>query len=175
MLFLSLNDEVFAVRETAVSVIGRLTVHNPAYVMPSLRRVLIQLVGEIEYSNVRLVDLHVIVSWLMAKDLMSRFCSRNKEEAARLLCQLMGASQRLVKPYVDPIFKVLLPKTKEESSALVSQILASFGELAQIGGEDMLPYLEKLFPILIETLQDQSSVTKREAGVFGITASVSAL
>lgn len=93
--------------------------------------------------------------------------SRSKEEAARLLGQLMAASQRLVKPYVDPIFKILLPKTKDGSSAaLVSQILASFGELAQIGGEDLLPYLDKLFPILIDTLQDQSSVTKREAGWF---------
>ncbi|KAI9026899.1 armadillo-type protein [Hyaloraphidium curvatum] len=143
MLFLSLNDEVFAVRETAIAVIGRLTIHNPAYVMPSLRKVLIQLLGELEYSSV----------------------SRSKEEAAKLLSQLMAASQRLVKPYVDPIFKVLLPKTKEGSSTLVGQILGSFGELAQIGGEDLLPFLDKLFPILIDTLQDQSSVTKREAAL----------
>jgi hypothetical protein len=96
--------------------------------------------------------------------------SRSKEEAAKLLTQLMAASQRLVKPYVDPIFKVLLPKTKEGSSALVSQILSSFGELAQIGGEDLLLYLDRLFPILIETLQDQSSVTKREAGEWNLSS-----
>ncbi len=53
MLFLSLNDEVFAVRETAIAIIGRLTIHNPAYVMPSLRKVLIQLLSELEYSSVR--------------------------------------------------------------------------------------------------------------------------
>ena len=53
MLFLSLNDEVFAVRQTAIAIIGRLTIHNPAYVMPSLRKVLIQLLSELEYSGVR--------------------------------------------------------------------------------------------------------------------------
>lgn len=53
LLFLALNDEVFAVRETAISILGRLTIHNPAYVMPSLRKVLIQLLSELEYSTVR--------------------------------------------------------------------------------------------------------------------------
>ena len=51
-LFIALNDEVFAIRELAISIIGRLTVHNPAYVMPSLRKTLIQLLTDLEYSVV---------------------------------------------------------------------------------------------------------------------------
>jgi serine/threonine-protein kinase mTOR len=51
-LFIALNDEVFANRETAIAIIGRLAVHNPAYVMPSLRKALIQLLTELEYSSV---------------------------------------------------------------------------------------------------------------------------
>ena len=42
-LFLALNDEVFGIREAAMSIIGRLTAVNPAYVFPSLRKVLLQL------------------------------------------------------------------------------------------------------------------------------------
>lgn len=53
-LFIALNDEVFAVREIAISIIGRLVLINPAYVMPSLRKSLIQLLTELEYSGIRL-------------------------------------------------------------------------------------------------------------------------
>lgn len=51
-LFIALNDEVFENRVTAVGLIGRLAKHNPAYVMPSLRKALIQLLTELEYSTV---------------------------------------------------------------------------------------------------------------------------
>jgi len=46
-LFIALNDEVFEIRELAILTIGRLTVRNPAYVMPSLRKTLIQLLTEL--------------------------------------------------------------------------------------------------------------------------------
>ena len=51
-LFIALNDEVFENRVTAVGLIGRLAKHNPAYVMPSLRKALVQLLTELEYSTV---------------------------------------------------------------------------------------------------------------------------
>ena len=41
-LFVALNDEVFEIRELAICMIGRLSSKNPAYVMPSLRKTLIQ-------------------------------------------------------------------------------------------------------------------------------------
>lgn len=52
-LFIALNDEVFQNRVSAISLIGRLATHNPAYVMPSLRKALIQLLTEMEYSTVK--------------------------------------------------------------------------------------------------------------------------
>ncbi|RKO90751.1 armadillo-type protein, partial [Blyttiomyces helicus] len=142
-LFIALNDEIFPIRELAITIIGRLTVHNPAYVLPSLRRTLIQLLTELEYSGV----------------------SRQKEESARLLSHLISAAQRLIKPYVEPILKVLLPKTKDTSPGVASKVLVALGELGQVGCEDLLPYLDDLMPVIIETLQDQSSSTKREAAL----------
>lgn len=41
-LCFALNDEVFDVREMAICILGRLSGLNPAYVMPILRKVLIQ-------------------------------------------------------------------------------------------------------------------------------------
>jgi len=54
-LFIALNDEHFENRMVAVGLIGRLALHNPAYVMPSLRKALIQLLTELEYSTVMYV------------------------------------------------------------------------------------------------------------------------
>src|SRR5215218_3910506 len=99
-----------------MTIIGRLTLHNPAYVMPSLRKVLIQLLTDLEYSNV----------------------SRNKEESAKLLSHLVRASQKLIKPYVEPIVTVLLPKARDPSAGVASSILTALGELATVGGEDMI-------------------------------------
>eukprot|EP00158_Paraphelidium_tribonemae_P009901 Partr_v1_DN28994_c0_g1_i3_m24719 putative Phosphatidylinositol 3-kinase len=140
-LFIALNDEVFEIREIAITIIGRLTVHNPAFVLPSLRKTLIQLMTDLEY--------HVV--------------SRNKEESARLLAHLIAASQRLIKPYVEPILKVLFSKLNDPSPGVASQVLSAVGELAEVGREDLVPYLPKLMPLLIESLQDQSSAAKREA------------
>ena len=55
-LFIALNDEVFENRLIAVRLIGRLAQHNPAYVMSSLRKTLIQLLTELEYSSVSYVS-----------------------------------------------------------------------------------------------------------------------
>jgi hypothetical protein len=51
-LFLSLNDESLPLREQAIGILGRLAARNPACVLPSLRRALIQLLTDLEYSAV---------------------------------------------------------------------------------------------------------------------------
>ncbi|KAI1164449.1 TOR kinase [Nemania serpens] len=142
-LFFALNDEVFNIREVAIAIIGRLARHNPAYVIPSLRKTLIQMLTELEFSDV----------------------ARNKEESAKLLSLLVQNAQELVKPYVDPMISVLLPKANEPNPAVAATILKAIGELATVGGEDMLPYKDKLMPIIIDALQDQSSIAKREAAL----------
>ena len=48
------------------------------------------------------------------------------------------------------------------STGVASNVLAAIGELGEVGGEEMRPYVEELLPLIIETLQDQSSVAKRE-------------
>lgn len=55
-LFLALNDEVFVISEIAMTILGRLAKHNPAFVIPSLRKTLIQVLTELEYSTVMWVD-----------------------------------------------------------------------------------------------------------------------
>ncbi|KAG5961236.1 hypothetical protein E4U57_007788 [Claviceps arundinis] len=143
VLFFALNDEMFAIREIAISVIGRLAKLNPAYVIPSLRKTLIQMLTELEFSEV----------------------PRNKEESAKLLSLLVQNAESLIKPYVEPIVSVLLPKGSDTSAIVAATILKTLGDLAVVGGEDMLLYKDRMMPLIIEGLKDQSSNLKRQAAL----------
>ncbi|KAF2000099.1 ARM repeat-containing protein [Amniculicola lignicola CBS 123094] len=142
-LFLALNDEVFSIREAAMSIIGRLTHINPAYVFPSLRKVLLQLLTEVNYSN----------------------SPRSKEESAKLISNLVGSADALIKPLVDPIVDVLLPKARDPNPEVASTTLKAIGDLATVGGEGMIKYIPGLMPIILDFMQDLSSDSKRFASL----------
>jgi FKBP12-rapamycin complex-associated protein len=142
-LFFALHDEQFAVREVAVSIIGRLARHNPAYVIPQLRKTVIQMLTELEYTDV----------------------ARSKEESSKLLSLLTQHAQDLVKPYVSSITEVLLPKASDPTPSVAATILQAIGELCTVGGAEMLAYKDTLMPIIIDALQDQSAPIKREAAL----------
>ena len=130
--------------------------------MPSLRKTLIQLLTELEYSTARWV---AIRSSAGGDVLIEGFHSRNKEEASTLLGLLVGASQRLTRPYVAPMLNVLLPKSRDPSPSVASSILTTLGELARVGGEDVLPELKPLMSLILDTLHDQASTPKRDAAL----------
>lgn len=90
-LFVALHDEVFEIREAALCTIGRLSTMNPAYVMPSLRKTLVQLLTEMEHSGT----------------------GRNKEQGAKMLDHLVISAPRLIRHYMEPILNVsLAPKVR---------------------------------------------------------------
>ncbi|KAF9509645.1 hypothetical protein BS47DRAFT_139059 [Hydnum rufescens UP504] len=111
--------------------------------MPSLRKALIQLLTELEYSTV----------------------AKSREESAKLLTLLVSAAERLIKPYTLPMLKVLLPKAEDSNASIATSVLACIGELARVGGEDLRPHLPAIMKIIIDTLQDQSSVPRRDAAI----------
>eukprot|EP00697_Spironema_sp_BW2_P017838 gnl/Spiro4/9656_TR5124_c0_g1_i1.p1 gnl/Spiro4/9656_TR5124_c0_g1~~gnl/Spiro4/9656_TR5124_c0_g1_i1.p1 ORF type:complete len:2413 (+),score=551.86 gnl/Spiro4/9656_TR5124_c0_g1_i1:148-7386(+) len=146
-LFLALNDEAYEIRESALVVVGRLTERNPAYIMPLLRKYLIQLLTELEFSG----------------------DSRNKEESARLLGSLMRVCHRLISPYITPILKALLDRLNENNLGVSAAILEALGELARVGGAAILPSMEDILRPIIATLQDQSPGSKREVALRTLT------
>lgn len=140
-LFVAMNDEVFEIRELAIRTIGRLSSVNPAYVMPSLRKTLIQFLTELEHSGM----------------------GRNKEQAARMLDHLVVSAPRLIRPYMEPILKVLVPKLKESepNPGVILAILRTIGDLADVNGTEMQQWMPELLSILLEMLVDASSPEKR--------------
>ena len=59
---------------------------------------------------------------------------RKKEQAARLLGHLVSTAPRLIRPYMEPILKVLIPKLKDPDPypVVVISVLAAIGEQAQV-------------------------------------------
>ncbi|CAI5758005.1 unnamed protein product [Candida verbasci] len=143
LLFIALNDEIFDIKKIAIKMLSKLSSINPAYIVPSLRKTLIQLLSRLEYSTT----------------------SRKKEESAILLSLLIGNSKDLTRPYVKPIIETLIPKTKDVSSSVASSAIHCIGELAVVAGEDLKPFIPDLMPLLLETFQDQSSSFKRDAAL----------
>ena len=142
-LFLAINDGDFEVRRAAIMIIGRLTAKNPAYVFPPLRKLLVNLMIGITSSN----------------------DPRHEEESARLIGLFVANTSQIVRPYVDPLVKTLLPKATDHNVAVASATIKAIGELATVGGTDLLPYIPQLMPIIIDALQDLSSQNKRDAAL----------
>ncbi|KAK1369657.1 Serine/threonine-protein kinase TOR [Heracleum sosnowskyi] len=147
-VFAALNDEDFVVREYAISLAGRLSEKNPAYVLPALRRHLIQLLTYLEQSP----------------------DSKCKEESANLLGCLIRNCERLILPYIAPIHKALVAKLSEgtgvnANNGIISGVLITVGDLARVGGFAMRQYISKLMPLIVEALLDGAAATKREVAV----------
>jgi len=177
----SLRDECFEVRQHAVSVIGRALPRNPAYVLPLMRSLLLELLSELEFGVRHGSGSHLgpqggeVVAQNMA----------SQEHAALLLGQLITAAQPVVGPYVPPILRALLPKlavggrgpalrtaftlslpvTMPASSALTMNVLGTLGELCKVGAGAMAPYLQPLLQLTLSTLQDTSDAGKLQIAV----------
>ncbi|XP_052868920.1 serine/threonine-protein kinase Tor isoform X2 [Anopheles cruzii] len=155
-LLVTMHDEVFEIRELAIIIIGRLSAINPAYVMPSLRKTMVQLLTELEHSGV----------------------SRNKEQSARMLDHLIVSTPRLVASYMRPILTILVPKLTEAepNPSVVLNVLRAIGDLAEvIGGHHVLrKWSDELLEMLLDMLSDAGSTEKRAVALWTLGQLVSA-
>ncbi|PVU88739.1 hypothetical protein BB559_005414, partial [Furculomyces boomerangus] len=138
-LLMMLNDKVFNIREIMVTVVSRLTQTNPAHVIPSLRRMIVQLLTQLEYSNI----------------------SQEKEECIKLLMAAVKSAEQWIKPYVIEILKTVLSNVSDANPRLSSKYLETIGALAPVGREDLIEYSDQIIEIFIQALADQNSLIKR--------------
>ena len=59
---------------------------------------------------------------------------------------------------------MLIPKLKDPdpNPGVVISVLAAIGEQAEVSGVEMNKWVDKLLPIVLDMLQDSSSLHKRE-------------
>lgn len=68
--------------------------------------------------------------------------SRNKEQSARMLDHFAVHAPRLLRPYLQPILKTLVPKLKEPDAnpAVLVSILTCIGDLSQVWIKKKTPF-----------------------------------
>eukprot|EP01114_Cavostelium_apophysatum_P007349 TRINITY_DN1943_c0_g1_i2.p1 TRINITY_DN1943_c0_g1~~TRINITY_DN1943_c0_g1_i2.p1 ORF type:complete len:2294 (+),score=720.41 TRINITY_DN1943_c0_g1_i2:229-7110(+) len=136
------NDPIFSVRELALVSLCRLSQYNPGYVLPELRRFLVQLLSQIEYGD-----------------------GAMKEACSKLLGILIKQSTTLVSPYAETLTETLLSKLQDPNPHVATGVLSILGELTVISQDMMVQHFSKLIPFILELLQDQRSHVRRLAAI----------
>lgn len=143
-LYLLLQDELLATKATAVQLIGRLAVINPAPILPYMRKFLLDLIVELECG----VD-----------------TGRGREEATRLLVVFLKSKS--MKQLVNPVLPAVVESLPLNGGTprLASAALEALGELAKAAGAALQPWVRQLVPNVLATLQDQSSSSKQRTSL----------
>ena len=77
-----------------------------------------------------------------------------------MMGHLISNAPRLIRPYTEPVLRVLVPKLKEppETShpAVTLSVLEAIGELATVSGPEMVKWMKELLPIILDILSESS-------------------
>ncbi|CCO29208.1 FKBP12-rapamycin complex-associated protein [Rhizoctonia solani AG-1 IB] len=112
--------------------------------MPHLRKTVIQLLHEVEFSIV----------------------SRRKEESAKLLTELITSTDTLIIPYTIPILRCILSRAQEKNTIEVgSALMRCLWALAMVGGEHISEFTPKIMEHVVRTLSDPLAVRQRRAAL----------
>ena len=143
MLFVCLYDNNIETRLAAVKCVGKLCNRNPAYVMPALSKLLVQLLN----------DLTV--------------CAGTKTEVTsmQLLIELINSAPRVIQPYVDAVIAALRSKLGDTDSVVFPMALLGMGELARVDEDSIVEEVPALMQIILEVLKEQSLESQKEAAV----------
>ncbi|KAJ1627029.1 armadillo-type protein [Pavlovales sp. CCMP2436] len=142
-LLFALNDEDLDVRIAAVALVAKVAPHNPAVVMPILRRVLLQLVTDIGHFG----------------------ASRQLDGSVRVLGGLLSVAAPLMAPYTRAVLDVLRPKLDDPDPAVAAAVLRTAGALVDVGGVQSADDVRALCPPLLAALSDPLCVHKRSAAL----------
>lgn len=122
---------------------GRLGDLNPAYVMPALSRLLVQLLNDLSiYSG-----------------------TRNESTSMEALIELVRHAPRVIGPYVHAVIEAVLEKLNDVNSDVFPLALIAMGELCKVDEACVEEQMPTLVNLILEVLQDQSSVARKEYAI----------
>ena len=145
-IIMAINESDFEVRKAAVEILGRLTLVNPAYVFPPLRKLLSNFTQSVSTSNDPAYEV----------------------QGARLVSLCVMNASSLVRPFVENLVKNLVPKATSPDPDVSATTLRAIGDLSTVGGLRLQPYLQQLMPTIIDALQDQASPPRRDAALHSL-------
>ena len=144
-LLISLKDEIFDIRELAISIVARLSSINPTFVMPKLREVTMELLTDLLYSGT----------------------GKNKEICSKILCQLIENAPRVTRPYSKMMMNSFVIVLKNNQGVncnnnILIAILSVISSLAQVSNAEIKGHFNELYPILFDIIKDPTYSTKKK-------------
>lgn len=143
MLFVCLYDNNLDTRLAAVGCVGKLCSRNPAYVMPALSKLLVQLLN----------DLHVLEG------------AKAEVTSMKLLIKLIQSAPRVIHPYVDAVVASLRLKLSDTDSSVFELALCGMGEVARVNEEVISTEVPALMNVILEVLTEQSLESRKASAV----------
>lgn len=183
-LFLTVNDESVAIRMLGIELLGRLATRNPAYVLPALRVHMLQLLAELEYSSEslhreesakvmavmirscpRLVSpylspiLRCLMSTLKAEEGGAAKSSKSKQDSSAPSSASVGtAATTLRRTSSSKQTSAIAPSKKHDITGREkAAVLGTIGELANVSGYGITPFVQELLILLLIALKSAST------------------
>ncbi|GMH78184.1 hypothetical protein TL16_g07704 [Triparma laevis f. inornata] len=133
----AINDESVQVCSSAMGVIARLAYHSPSVIMPQLRKILVQLLRQLEHND----------------------DTRLLENSIVLLTELIKGANLLLKPYIEAILSPLLMQLElEEVDAFA---VAAIGELSMVDSACIVPHVDVLLSKIIKLIDEKGAAKKQ--------------
>jgi FKBP12-rapamycin complex-associated protein len=133
----AINDESVHVCSSAMGVIARLAYHSPTVIMPQLRKILVQLLRQLEHND----------------------DTRLLENSIVLLTELIKGANLLLKPYIEAILSPLLMQLElEEVDAFA---VAAIGELSMVDSACIVPHVDVLLSKIIKLIDEKGAAKKQ--------------
>ncbi|KAH7096384.1 atypical/PIKK/FRAP protein kinase [Auriculariales sp. MPI-PUGE-AT-0066] len=139
-IFMAVNDANFDNRIIGIDLVGKACKHNPALIMPWLRKILLQLTSSLQFTD----------------------NARIREEAIYTLTELCVATKPLLESYALSLLHVLLPKASDPNPTVATMSLSCIGELSAVGRRQFLDHVPQLMTTIIALLNDPSAQDNRE-------------
>lgn len=143
LLFSSLKDEVFTIQKEGTLLLGRLSLVNPAYIVPLLRKSMLELTTELKYAT-----------W-----------PRKKEERLILITILCSFNRTIVEPYIHLLMGLLLENAKDSSSIVACGALEAIAALSETIENDMTKYMDELIQLIIVILKSKANNYKKQVAL----------
>ncbi|KAL0582604.1 hypothetical protein ABG067_007440 [Albugo candida] len=139
-----------------MKLLNRLACLNPAFLIPFLRRILIQLLKDLRYAPVPPKDFDL------------------RGQSTCLFVQLIRTKQDLVDPYLLPILQIIIPNILHGShqTSLASAVLVAVVQLAAVAQRQLESFTAFQFPIVVYTLQDEGVVNRHQIALETLAALV---
>jgi hypothetical protein len=155
----TLHDASLTVRLVSVRLMGTLAEHNPAVVMPLLRKALLTLLSQLRSST----------------GMMHRATARRAhEEAATLLAAVERHAPVLARTYCLPILHALLPLLQADAPPLsASAATYTLAELIPIAGPLLDPYASELLELFLAAMRPAAAPTRRRSALTALERLVS--